>query len=133
MLLHVYSLLLHFYSVLDSPPKLKHLYNLVTPDYAAHWRIIGTLLDISKGRLDAIERTFPANATWCCNRMLETWLEIDIGVSWRTLIEVIDSPAVMAACNASTIVQVVMPTETNAGNYCASILYIGIVHERKYL
>ena len=103
--------------VLDSLPKLRHLYNLVTPDYAAHWRIIGTLLGISKGRLDAIERTFPANATWCCNKMLDTWLEIDISATWRKLIEAIDSPAVMAACNASALVHL----ETNAGNCFANI------------
>ena len=53
--------------------------------------------------------------------MLETWLEIDISATWRKLIEVIDSPAVLAACNASTIIQVVMPTETNAGIYFANI------------
>ena len=36
-------------SVLNSPPKLKDLYNLITPEYAAHWKIIGTLLGIEKG------------------------------------------------------------------------------------
>ena len=116
--MHVFTTILkHFIVVLDSPPKLKHLYNLVTPDYSAHWRIIGTLLDISKGRLDAIERTFPANVTWCCNKMLDTWIEIDTSVTWRTLVEAIDSPAVVTACNTSTIVQLVIPTESDAGNH----------------
>ena len=82
------------YTVLDAPPKLKDLYNKVTPEYAAHWRVIGTLLDISKGRLDGIERSFPCNAFWCCNKMLETWLEIDTSATWRKLIEALDSPAV---------------------------------------
>ena len=49
--------------------------------------------------------------------MLDTLLEIDTSVTWRTLVEAIDSPAVVAACNSSTIVQEVMPTESNAGNY----------------
>jgi len=90
-----------FYPVLDAPPKLKDLYNKVTPEYAAHWRIIGTLLDISKGYLDGIERSFPSNTFWCCNKMLETWLEIDTNATWRKLIEALDSPAVHVVATAA--------------------------------
>jgi len=54
-----------FYPVLDVPPHLN-----------MH-AVIGIVLDISKGYLDGIERSFPSNTFWCCNKMLETWLEID--------------------------------------------------------
>ncbi|XP_065903918.1 NACHT, LRR and PYD domains-containing protein 4A-like [Dysidea avara] len=106
--------------ILDSPPRLKDLFNIVTPDYAAQWKVIGTLLDISTGHLNGIERSFPANAFWCCNRMLEIWLEIDTSASWKKLIQVIDSPAVMAAgvfssTTATNIVHLVIPIAADAG------------------
>ena len=110
-------MLLYVYIVLESPPKLKDLYNIVTPDYAAHWKVIGTLLDISKGRLDGIERSFPANAFWCCNKMLEVWLEIDTSASWRKIVQVIESPAVMAASayTGATATNVLHPAVADAG------------------
>jgi len=113
-------LLCTYYTVLDSPPKLKDLYSLVTPDYAAHWKVIGTLFDISTGRLDGIEKTFPASAFWCCNEMLKTWLEIDTSATWRKLTQVIDSPGVMtipvAATATTTIIHPVVSTKDDAGN-----------------
>ena len=99
-----------FFTVLDAPPKLKDLYNHVTPEYAAHWRVIGTLLDISKGRLDGIERSFPSNAFWCCNKMLETWLEIDISATWRKLVEALESPAVQVIATATITTTTLHPT-----------------------
>ena len=110
-------LLCAYYTVLDSSPKLKDLYSLVTPDYAAHWKVIGTLLDISTGRLDGIEKTFPASAFWCCNEMLKTWLEIDTSATWRKLTQVIDSPGVMAIpVAASATATMIPPTKDDAGN-----------------
>ena len=96
----------HFISVLNSPPKLKDLYNLITPEYAAHWKVIGTLLDIKKGILDGIERNFPNKVEWCCNELLDKWLERDTNATWKKLIEVIDSPAVAASIAANTTVAV---------------------------
>ena len=96
----------HFISVLNSPPKLKDLYNLVTPEYAAHWKVIGTLLDIEKGVLDGIERNFPNKVEWCCNELLDKWLERDTNATWKKLIEVIDSCAVAASIDANTTVAV---------------------------
>jgi len=108
-------LLYAYYTVLDSPPKLKDLYNIVTPDYAAHWKVIGALLDISSGRLNGIEKTFPANAFWCCNEMLRTWLEIDTSATWRKLTQAIDSPGVMAipVAATTTMIHPVVSTEGN--------------------
>ena len=94
-------------SVLNSQPKLKDLYNLITPEYAAHWKVIGTLLGIKKGILDAIEVAFPTNIPWCCNKLLETWLERDTNATWKKIIEEINSPvmgALIISANATAAV-----------------------------
>jgi len=88
---------------LDSQPKLKDLYCLVTPKFAAHWNVIGTLLDIPNGLLEGIEKSFPTSAFWCCNEMLKRWLEIDTSATWRKIIQAIDSPAIGAAPAAAVI------------------------------
>ena len=67
------------------------MYNLITPDYAAHWKLIGTGLGIREGTLLAIKRNFPDNVKWCCNALLEEWLNTDINATWKKLIQVIDS------------------------------------------
>ena len=92
---------LYVYLALYSPPKLKDVYNIVTPDYAAQWKAIGTFLGISEGCLDRIEMSFPANAFWCCDKMLKVWLEIVTSAS--KLVLVIDFHALMAASVYSVI------------------------------
>ena len=101
------------FPVINSQPKLKDLYNLITPEYAAHWKVIGTLLGIETGILDGIEGANPTNLFWCCNKLLKTWLERDIDVSWKKIIEVINSPAVasLKTANATAVV------ESQEGNY----------------
>lgn len=79
---------------LNSVPLLKDLYVLITPEYAANWKVIGTLLGMTKGRLDIIESTYPTNLVWCCNKMLETWLEIEPNALWKDVIEALDSPVI---------------------------------------
>ena len=56
-------------------PSLKDLYQHITPQYAADWKVIGTLLGLPSGELKAIEIGYPTNVKWCCNQMLEKWLE----------------------------------------------------------
>ena len=75
-------------------PLLKDLYEYVTPQYAADWKVIGTLLGLPSGELKAIEAGYPTNVKWCCNQMLEMWLEMDRTASWEKLFTVIESPAV---------------------------------------
>ena len=70
------------------------MYTLITPEYAAYWKVIGTLIGMSKGRLDTIELSYPINLNWCCNKMLETWLEINPTAIWKDVITAIDSPAI---------------------------------------
>ena len=78
----------------DTTPLLKDLYQHITPQYAADWKVIGTLLGLPSGRLQAIEAGWPTNVKWCCNQMLEKWLQVDTTASWRKLITIIKSPAV---------------------------------------
>ena len=79
---------------MNTTPLLKDLYEYITPQYAADWKVIGTLLGLSSGYLKATEAGYPTNVRWCCNEMLEKWLEIDATASWRKLFTVIESPAV---------------------------------------
>ena len=79
---------------------MKDLYHYITPKYAADknlaadWKVIGTLLDLPSGELNAIEAGYPTNVKWCCNQMFEKWLETDTAASWRKLFAVIESPGV---------------------------------------
>ena len=82
------------YSTVSSTPLLKDLYQQITPNYASYWKVIGTLLDLPSGELKSIEAGYPTNVKWCCNQMLEKWLEVDPSASWEKLFEVIESPAV---------------------------------------
>ena len=87
---------------------------MVTPKYAAHWKTIGTLLDIPTGFLDGIEGAFPSNPFWCCNKMLEKWLDIDTSASWKKVVLVIDSPAVASTiASAAKTHQVVLEGNTD--------------------
>ena len=78
----------------NTVPSLKDLYLHITPQYAADWKVIGTLLGLPSGELKAIEAGYPTNVKWCCNQMLEKRLEMDPTASWGKLFTVIESPAV---------------------------------------
>ena len=78
----------------DTTPSLAQLFKDVTPQHAANWKVIGTLLGLPSGKLNAIEAAWPTNLEWCCNKMLETWLDIDTTASWEKINAAIESPAV---------------------------------------
>ena len=82
---------------MNNTPLLKDLYKHITPQYAADWEVIGTLLGMPSGELKAIEAGYPTNVKWCCNQMLRKWLEIDTTASWEKLFTVIESPAVFCS------------------------------------
>ena len=73
------------------------------------------------GYLDAIESGFPKNSFWCCNTLLEKWLERDTTASWKKLIEVIDSPAVatLITANTSAVVE-----DSQQGNYAFIVMML---------
>ena len=78
-----------------SIPQLKDLHNLVTPDYAAYWRVIGINIGLKVGLLDIIDHDHPNRAEDCCNAVWKQWLDVDPKASWGTLIQVLGSPAVV--------------------------------------
>ena len=77
-------------------PCTKHLHNLVTPHYAAHWREIGVQLQLPDGILDIIDYDHHRRAEDCCNAMWERWLDVDSQASWSKVIEAVESPAVVS-------------------------------------
>ena len=83
---------------MNTTPLLKDLYRHITPEYAADWIVIGTLLGLPSGGLKAIEAGYPTDVKWCCNQMLHKWLEMDPTASWGKLFNIIESPAV--SCSA---------------------------------
>ena len=89
----------YFKSLVNTTPLLKDLYEHITPQYGADWKVIGTLLGLPNGELKAIEAGYPTNVKWCCDQMLEKWLEMDTTATWSKLFTVIESPAV--SCSAS--------------------------------
>jgi len=93
-------IVLLFSHVVDSVPFLKDLYEHITPQYAADWKVIGALLDVPRGEIRAIEAGNPTNTKWCCNSMLESWLELDTGATWRKMFCAIESPAVSNVYNS---------------------------------
>ena len=114
-----YATILSFL-VINSRPELKDLCNLVTPKYSAYWKVIGTLLGIENGTLDAIELDFPTNNPFCCNKFLVTWLDKDTAASWKKIIEVINSPAVAALRNGGTPSTIAGFLQVISGNYLAT-------------
>ena len=83
----------NYFVTVTTTPKLKDLYQHVAPQYAADWKVVGTLLGLPCGELKAIEAGYPTNVKWCCNQMLEKWLEEDPTASWGKLFTVIESLA----------------------------------------
>ena len=49
------------FSTVITVPELKDLYQHITPQYAADWKVIGTLLGLPSGELKAIEAGYPTN------------------------------------------------------------------------
>ena len=88
---------LHLLFAVNTTPLLKDLYKYITPEYASRWRVLGTSLSLPTGELNAIEAGYPTNIKWCCDKMLEKWLEVDPTASWRKMFTVIESPAISSA------------------------------------
>ena len=78
----------------DTRPLPRDLYQHITPRYAEDWKVIGTLLGLPSGRLDAIEADYPHRVKDRCNQMFYNWRLMDENFSWKKLFTVIESPAV---------------------------------------
>ena len=82
-------------AVLDATPKLKDLCNLISPEYAASWRIIGASLGLTIGRLNIIQHDHH-KAEDCCNAVWEEWLDTDCTATWYKVTKVVGSPPVVS-------------------------------------
>jgi len=71
-------------------PQLKDLNNLVTPEYAAKWKVIGKSLGLSESLLDTIDCENDHRAEDCCNVVWEQWLDMDNDASWNKILSTID-------------------------------------------
>ena len=87
-----------YFSVVNTTPLLKDLYQHITPQYAADWKVIGTLLGLTSATLNIIEHDNHYKARQCCNAMFSKWLEVDTTASWRKLFTVLELTAV--SCSA---------------------------------
>lgn len=76
---------------MKSTPLLKDLYKLISPNYAADWKVIGVLLGLPEGELNIIEAGNHTNVKRCCNKMLEKWLEMDPTATWEKMFDAIES------------------------------------------
>ena len=114
-------LLIYFafiYLVLKSRPELRDLYSLVTPHYAAHWKVIGIQLGLLKGRLNAIELGYPTNAPWCCNKMFEVLLKVNTTVTWEKILSAIDSTATLCTLDSGELLDKYNKVNSNSSIYC---------------
>jgi len=68
------------------------------------------------GEIRAIEAGNPTNTKWCCNNMLEHWLEVDTDATWRMMFKAIESPAVSSAYNSDYLGRCNMIVKS--GMYC---------------
>ena len=84
----------HIDTIDTGTPSLASLYEQITPFYASDWKVLGTLLGLPSEDLKTIELGYPTNPKWCCNEMLQKWLEIDTEASWDKINKAIKSPAV---------------------------------------
>ena len=82
---------------MDTKPSIKGLYQHFIPQYAVHWRVIGTKLGLPSSTLDVIALENHNKAIPCCKKMMMTWIEMDATPSWRKLFVAIDSFAVSSS------------------------------------
>ena len=78
-------------------PTLEGLCNLVTPNYATHWKAIGQKLGLRNELLDTIEHDHHHRAEDCCNALWKHWLDMGNNTIWKKVIEAIEIPKVVKA------------------------------------
>ena len=69
-------------------PKESDLLRYIIPKFAAKWRDLGVLLEITNHHLDTIavnNNSHPAYIEQCCKSMLQKWMEISPDSTWDKL------------------------------------------------
>ena len=92
----LYIILCRYYLffTVNETPNLREIQNLITPSYAHCWKEIGIGLNLPYPMLQAIESDYNKVNQRCTN-MLAMWLQKDVNATWKKVLEVIDSPAVV--------------------------------------
>ena len=74
------------------------------------------MLGLPTGELKAIAMGNPTNVKWCCNSMLEKWLDIDTTASWEKILAAVNSRAVTVKyeCTEGMAKDIAMAIHENA-------------------
>ena len=75
-------------------PTLKLLNKLVKVSATAKWYDLGVelLAEEDVQALDEIQSNYPRDASTCCTKMFQLWLDRQPAASWRQLIEALREP-----------------------------------------
>ena len=79
---------------------LKDLHNLVSPHYSVAWKEIGEELNLPIRILNALQKDYPSSSETCCDKMLEELCNLNPGIHWGDILNVLDSPNVLAVINS---------------------------------
>ena len=90
-------------TIVNTTPSLRDLHQHITPQYAADWEVIGTLLGLPSKVLKVIGAGYPNSVERCCNQMLTKWLNLDPTPSWGKIFTVIESPAMINTSGKMTL------------------------------
>ena len=71
-------------------PQMKDVQNCVIPQWASHWREMGTQLNIDQHMMSIIERDHPNDCTKCCFEMFLKWLCNNPDACWEDITTAVD-------------------------------------------
>ena len=105
------------YTVGKNQPTLKLLNKLVKVYATAKWYDLGVELLAEKDvqALDEIQSNYPRDASTCCTKMFQLWLDKQPEASWRQLIEALRESNIELKELANTIEQKLITI--HKGNY----------------
>ena len=91
----------------NNRPTIKLLNKLVKKSVATKWYDLGIELldDGNLQALDEIQKNNPRDASMCCTKMFQLWLERQPDASWRQLIQALREPNIELNELANTIEQ----------------------------
>ena len=112
-----YLVTLLFILVGNNRPTIRLLNKLVKQSVSTKWHDLGIELlgDKNLQALDEIEKNYPRDASTCCTKMFQLWLERQPEASWRQLIQALREPNIEMNELAITIEQKLI--SINEGKY----------------
>ena len=79
---------------------LKDLHTLVSPHYSVAWKEIGKEFGLPIGILNALQKNYPSSSEMCCDKVLEELCNVNPDICWGAVLNVLDSPIVLAVINS---------------------------------